>query len=449
MDLFHPEAAQNINNKAIDLLSKVRQFPAPKAKTPAFPSNKIPTAVLTDADVLGEPILGLSDPYGRTVAKFWCAEGKLVGFGEKELSAVVDVVESLQRISKVRAILSQNFLEEKVFLWCQARVQDGLILTFADFLVEQALKVVARRTVWIPISSLEVEHEFPIGRVHVRPITAQMLDGLEESSLKSLKYRRELFGNVRRRMQGHAAIVVEVEAEPIRTFEVAVDRAEAAIGLLRLFSPAAFDVGLLCLCAPLGTEHFPVARAILIKDGEMDSERSIATVKSVHHWRLDAQLIDQFRKIGLDETAALLELKEPSPFQKAVLESHLRYSRSTMLDNLGDKLVYVLTSMESLYLKDGSEQIGQNLAERLAFATAKGKDRIDVVRNVKAIYKMRSEYLHHGVTIGEKNQLNAFLSTAYSALETSRKNSSRFRTASEFCAALDSYKLSGEGSVSA
>lgn len=255
-----------------------------------------------------------------------------------------------------------------------------------------------------------MEHEFTIGDSRICPITAQFLNDLELRSEGAVaqedrEHSRAYFQSLIKKMQGHAAVVIETDAEPVRAFELAMAKAEAAIGILRLFSQAALDPDLIYPCAPLGTEHLPIARAVFVADGQFAVATSQAASKSIGHWRLDADLIREIKGAGLDDTAALLKLQKPTTFQAAVLASHLRYSRSTMVDDLGDRLVYMLTAPESLYLKDGSEQIGHNLGERLAFATVHtGDEREKVIKNVKAIYKLRSNYLHHGAMISERNE---------------------------------------------
>lgn len=61
-----------------------------------------------------------------------------------------------------------------------------------------------------------------------------------------------------------------------------------------------------------------------------------------------------------------------------------------MKSDLSDRIVYILTALESLFLKDGSEPIQQNLAERLAVSTTdNANERMDIIRNTKAVYKLR------------------------------------------------------------
>ncbi|WP_295557688.1 HEPN domain-containing protein [uncultured Hyphomicrobium sp.] len=449
MDSIHPEARRNINERALALLETFRRYKPPPTGKPKFPSERIPAAVLADDDFIDVRILTVADPYGRTLAKFYHHGSAMVGLKEEDYPDLSKIVGALQKVAALRNRLSETFLEDHVFLWCRGRLRDGYTGTLIDYLEMQISADVHPRTVWAPISSLEVEHEFTIGDSRICPITAQFLNDLELRSEGAVapedrEHSRAYFQSLRQKMQGHAAVVVETDAEPVRAFELAMAKAEAAIGILRLFSQAALDPGLICPCALLGTEHLPIARAVLVANGQFAGARSQSASKSMGHWRLDADLIREIKGAGLDDTAALIKLQKPTAFQTVVLASHLRYSKSTMVDDLGDRLVYMLTALESLYLKDGSEQIGQNLGERLAFTTAHTADeREKVIRNVKAIYKFRSNYLHHGATISERHEIGDFMMTAYNGLEVARRNNENFPSVEEFCSAVDRYKLGG------
>ena len=53
--------------------------------------------------------------------------------------------------------------------------------------------------------------------------------------------------------------------------------------------------------------------------------------------------------------------------RKSLFESLLIYSRNNLTTDLSEKLLFVLVALEALLLRDGSEAIQGNLAERLAF----------------------------------------------------------------------------------
>ena len=67
-------------------------------------------------------------------------------------------------------------------------------------------------------------------------------------------------------LQGCAAVVCTVEAERKRAIERTLETAEAVIGLLRVFSIAAYTPWLFCPCAIFGSEYLPKTVALTVVD---------------------------------------------------------------------------------------------------------------------------------------------------------------------------------------
>lgn len=60
-----------------------------------------------------------------------------------------------------------------------------------------------------------------------------------------------------------------------------------------------------------------------------------------------------------------------------------------------------LTVLESLLLKDGNEPIQKSLGERMAVLVGRTVDeRLAVIKNVTDTYRLRSQFIHHGQSIG-------------------------------------------------
>ena len=450
---IHPEAVRNIEEKATDLLLKVRRGTLNRSEGVSFSVDRFVSAQITSEDIVGEIVPSLSDQYGRTVAKFFNSGSQTWGLVEADYEDLKRLVSLISKNAEVRKLLSLSFLEDEVFFWCRARIRDGEQAGLTDYLKKRASESVKRCSTWVPVAFLDVEREFEVGNAIVRPMTAQMFDEMHQSTLAEGSVQEQdakaLYDKLRRQMQGGAAVVVDVFAESGRAFELAFDAAETVVGLLRAFSPAAFDPELVCACAPLGTEHQPLAKVLFINDGKFAGYKNAPPGRFLGRWQLDAEWITEVKNNGLDDVGKLVQLDCRSEFQQAVLDSHLLYSRSTMKVDLSDRLVYILTALESLFLKDGSEPIQQNLAERLAFSTVqKADERIEVIRNTKAIYKLRSNYLHHGAAPSETQEMKAFLLTACTGLEVARKNTNCFKTVTDFCKALDRYKLGGSARLS-
>ena len=91
------------------------------------------------------------------------------------------------------------------------------------------------------------------------------------------------------------------------------------------------------------------------------------------------------------------------------------YSRNLFEDHLADRLVDILVALESILLKNDNESIASNLKQRLARLVGTSEDsRQAIIKNVGAIYKLRSGYLHHGYGIEDMDALQEFMVNVWS-----------------------------------
>src|SRR5690242_9805756 len=94
---------------------------------------------------------------------------------------------------------------------------------------------------------------------------------------------------------------------------------------------------------------------------------------------------------GLKEASNLLTNQNLNPFEKKVLDALFIYARCTTTKDIADKLVYILVALESIFLRNNTEPIQQNLAERIAFFIEKTiEGRRDVIKTVRMTYSIRS-----------------------------------------------------------
>jgi arginine/ornithine N-succinyltransferase beta subunit len=154
--------------------------------------------------------------------------------------------------------------------------------------------------------------------------------------------------------------------------------------------------------------------------------------------------INAMRQSGLDQLSKLVDEDGLSDFRRRLRTSLLAYSKGTTLPDVSDRLVYTLSALEGLFLKDSSEPIQQNLGERMAFLIEREAEaRQKVVQNVRAAYGMRSKYIHHRITVLEEESLELFVANARKVLYISLMSADHFNLQADFVAAIDRIKFGG------
>jgi hypothetical protein len=128
--------------------------------------------------------------------------------------------------------------------------------------------------------------------------------------------------------------------------------------------------------------------------------------------------------------------------RKSLYEAILIYSRNNLTTDLSEKLLFVLVSLESLLLRDGTEAIQGNLAERLAFLAGPTLDeRKAIVETTRTVYRLRSNFVHHGKAVEEVEALEQFLDYAWRALATVLTEVDKFASHADLISYLNDRRL--------
>jgi hypothetical protein len=285
---LHPEAAEAITSKGRSLLTRIVEHPI--APPQAATWSQRPAAVqITEADLVAQPRMGSVDMFGRQVSAYFFRGQKRYGLSGEAYQELRRTADQALKAPALRRTVSRRFVEECVFDWCDQHFGVEAPPSLADYLVSRAAAQIRQFSIWVPIANLEVEKEFEIGPVGIRTITKQMLDDQEQIALKYSPHQaediKEGFADWRRKLQGRASAVCIIEAERRHAINKGLELADATIGLLRLYSVAAYTPWLISPCAILGSEFLP-STTTLAFEGDTFSVTQQLTFVNVHIWTM-------------------------------------------------------------------------------------------------------------------------------------------------------------------
>jgi hypothetical protein len=293
----------------------------------------------------------------------------------------------------------------------------------------------------IPINDLYLEGPIDMGHVTLRPIDRATLDSWIEEAVAGHENKRAVdvaIDRWRTEMQGKAAAESHLVAEPRRAVELSRRRSAEAVALLALFHPAMFIPEARSHCVLLGAQQIETATYVILREGRYESKQSHMLPPFPIHWKLSNVEIRQYRQMGLDHAAALLRTATPTDFQKALLEALLLFSRSALSRDFSERLLYIIVALETMLLRNRTEGIQQNLAERVAFlVTTDPKARQQVVADIKGAYHLRSEFVHHGATVEETETVKKIMYHTWNFLNLCLRNISAFKTRDDLFAYID------------
>jgi len=433
-----------LNAGALSVFAKIRKIDWPAKRDDGFPSERPPGATITDKEMIGTPVMWGNDVAGRRVFAFAYKGTDAFGLDEESFAEVETLVGSIQKSAWARRTLSRSFIEKAVVNWLQSRVASDETSDLSEAIVAAARDKVQPLTLWAPVAYLEVQSSFVVGPVEVATVTKALIDGKETEALTSSPQQREsikvLFNRLRSRMQGLAAVVVKMDAEPEKIKEDGEAIARVVLGLLRFFSPAAYQFPLVCASALLGAELVPSSNLLVFGDESFAYSESMLFPGSSPVWRISNGELRNIRA-GLDLAGALVLPEGLSAFALVVRSSLLLFGTGTTFPSPTERLSYTLSSLEALLLRHSAERVEFNVAERMGLLLAQDKaGRETIARNVREAYRLRARQDISPLAPHEMGAVATFLRHAHQVIGTALSNVERFGTVPDFVYAVEQRK---------
>jgi Apea-like HEPN len=444
---FHASAAASIESLASDTFGVVRKIDlAKKEVKPEHWWRPEDVHTLTDKDILGDATAWLPQVNGEDALVFMWHGQHIFGLTQHDYSYLIRLVDAVLKVKWVQKSISSNFIEAAFIDWARKRLNEQAGDTFCEFFLGRCTKEVAKLKVIVPVQHLAVEEPFQFGPTMVRPLGPLYFDSLRENLLQLASGKGEdaeaFVGHLRKTMSNCSALEFEIVAEPNYAKEAALLRAADAIGLLRFFCVATVASTVMSPVTLLGALAIPQSHVIICGDEGSIRYSSGIAIDKVEHWRISRRDLAGFLQENLAVIGGLLELEKLSEFERAVRSGIIAFSRAITFPEISDRLVFALSAIEGLMLRNQSEPIQQNVAERIAFlTTTQPEKRQAIVENFRKAYKTRSQYIHHRLTTTDVSELDQAFENIRAALAQAVVNLQEFDTKEEFLLAIDNTKL--------
>jgi hypothetical protein len=466
---IHPSAIQNFNKKAQELISLIKEFIENSTKKNSFPTDLYISANLTKDDIIGEVVESTINNNGETIEKFFRIKNKIYGLREEDYKELKKVSERIQLLPAFTKSISLSYIEEKLFEWVKSAFlsKDSNIL-FMEYFQNEAKVIIQSFSLWIPIANLGVENPFSIGKSEIIPLSKAKLDDWEATYLANLnpdsladldvKYLENLnfeqikknladtFHSIRKDYQGLACVVTTIEAEQKYAHDYALEQAQKITSILSILSGAVSVPNDKSFSQIKGSENISQAALFFeINNKITNISQGIIEKNSPRTFMINGEILQEMNTMGLGKISYLLALEpeELRPFEKQVLTFLLLYSKASFTDEPIEKLVYILSALESILLRPDNEPIQQNLGERLAFFISdKLDERKAIVKNLRSVYGFRSKYIHHGSSSSELETIQEFLFFVFRFFIMLINNFHVFSQKEDFLNYIDDKKLS-------
>lgn len=446
------ETARSIDEQAVTFVDALAPEPQnPKDPKGSFRPNYLrPVASIASLELPTSsinPIFGSDD---HEVARFFPDLNPAIGLSETSYDSFIKLCRQLFEAAQLNVTVSETFIVDRCFDWLRHRHLKSTRLGLTDFVFDECARHVIALDVWLPLIGLEVESEFELGKIIFKPVRQsdwrRWVSDWHTRQIGEIPQLRQFLLDVE--TDSLTVAVCRTVAEPIKAVEFALEKTEEALDVLRYFSPSNRYPSTPAFCSIAGSEPVSRPKHLILQNGYLASAGiTLNSLRVRHPWRIDESLMSKMRGVGFDTLASLL--KKPAgnrtELQKDFIKALAIYSKSCIAQNLTDKLLYAVLTLESLLLKDQSESLQKHIGERMAFMTGKSLEaRIAIIDNYKKAYALRSLAVHHGrqVKKEELEVLEQFIPATWFTLKWIVTTLEQFNTRQEMIEHIDDVKYS-------
>jgi|GEM_PF-6542619 len=416
--VIHPKAIDSFDNKAEETARGIIQVPIIQRARPEFVPDFAIKAII-DADAAQKVIEENKDRGNITISRFLLTKDGKIGFNQEEYHNLQLLAEDIYERQEIHPNISLKKVEDEIFDWATERFLQRTASRLCEYIIPNLEDAISEVEIIIPIRHVSTQFTFPCGKMTFIPLNASFFDNWERDlaghSILDVPEMKAKIVEYRQMFQGHSACTVRMVAEQRRAQEIALEEADIALALFRVFADPLLTPGVRSVC-----HHWR---------GQGDAQNGSFITNVTHNapplWNghlapasdpiiLNQERLDIIFGSGFAKVQNVYLSESKTDFQKDLLKSLLIYSRSSLREDAADQLIYVFTALESFLLRNQNENIQQNIGERVAFIIGNTpSERIAIKYNIIAAYSIRSKAVHHGQSIRERDTIIEFFKNVF------------------------------------
>lgn len=379
---------------------------------------------------------------GKEIARYFFVEPELwIGLDLINYKRFEKFIFQLQKIKNIKNIISEKALKSITFSWLKEKylTKDKKVSTFVQFFESDIPKYLKKFRLSIPISYLDIDDSFELGRTKFEYFKRDLFDKIENRLMEGVKDNKLTLENakliikkIRKNYQGKVVASYIINAEKEKAIEIANEEAEKALLILKFFSPPAFFPKINANFGRKGIAHLPCEYVFIFENEIPVIHESVVGTTRIG-FVIDHHILKKMFQLGLNRLNEIIKKEKINEFEELLLSAIYTYSKALSFRDFHEKLIFILSSAEIAFLKDYAEPIQFTLGQRLGFFVFDDAEkRKRVVKLIKDAYEIRSKFLHHGRFNIDYSLLRELQITIWNALKKMIVLSDNFRTKLRF-----------------
>ena len=272
---IHPEAIENFNKKADQILAFITDIEPSNVHSPSFEPQTHSAIQIDGSILLNTPTYRVKDIKDYTIRLYLNSELS-IGLLEDGCLKLRKLIDALFKSKEIKCKVSIKTLDTILCTWITAKFHDPSYCEFCEFLKISYEKIICDYEIVIPINFLHIEKSFALGNVNFRPFSKKSIDELESRAVTQAQNSpqkdlvRKLFDQKIRQFQGYAVATILLQAEPARAYEIAIEETNTALSMLRIFSSSTREPLSYYPAAVWGSSNISSGYLIALKEGKFN-----------------------------------------------------------------------------------------------------------------------------------------------------------------------------------
>jgi hypothetical protein len=354
----------------------------------------------------------LQDPFtrGNRRSRFVSRDGIAYSLTDEYLDLWDDILKELLIKHNWNMKFSEKYVDSKLQEIINNLTNDKYpqrVHEYFDQLENEYEQYSKEQVIYIPLFGIELDEALiELGNITLEKLSDKRTDELIErlcrvilSSSNTDEEKKMHFDHEKKLideyLRNRVCAVIALTAEPDRALEIAETETQRTLDLLRYAIPAIYSPDKKVIIGLQGKYSRQIRYAqIFSADGESFSCR-IASVGPLFPLELSIQNLKHMKKIGVFVLGDILKKEKASKFEETLLQGIEWFSRAQIQSEPKNKLLNLMTVLETFLTPNGNDPIQKTIAEGTAILLKDDPiSRKKLIRRIKVFYGLRSKLSH-------------------------------------------------------
>jgi hypothetical protein len=275
-----------------------------------------------------------------------------------------------------------------------------------SLLIEELDKFKQESVVFSKIEGVTLADCFELGRVRFVPGNKNLIADMKNKVsviINELKnpdsekeiYKQSIGKDIELEFSDGCVGIVEVNAEPIRAYEVGKEEVRRAIDLLRFSSKAIYPLKEDIRIGLKG--DYPKTNRLGLITSENCFKIQDDSEGSVFQFEINHESLERMNDLGVFKVSEALVKKQASNFEESLIRSIHWFSVALTQNENSNAFLFLIVALESLFKAERGNSIGGTVAESVAFLMSDNLEgRKKVISIMRDYYGKRSGVAHGG-----------------------------------------------------